>query len=312
MGLRFRKSIKLFKGVKLNIGKTGVSISAGVPGFRKTFHSSGRVTTSVGIPGTGIYYVDTKSPNKKDKKIIEPKSIVNSTISNVGSIKDTQVEKIEEYNTNVSKPVIDTNNVSNIGKVRENCVNESGYHMTNMVTENNNEIFTEPDTLVTELFENCDYPVKWIDVLTNPYPIDNNYNEETWVYLRSKAIDVFNNSGEALIDVIEQINPYDDLLDYISEFEFDYNGEGTLDISCTMLPENLGEKKSDAASSVIIRLARDTFALLPVTKVHIKVDNAPATIYNDLIFDRNDFSNTIFENKAPQNLLSLLNTNGDI
>ena len=66
MGLRFRKSISLCKGVRLNVGKTGVSISAGIPGFRKTIHSSGRVTTTVGIPGSGLYYVDTKNP-KKDK-----------------------------------------------------------------------------------------------------------------------------------------------------------------------------------------------------------------------------------------------------
>ena len=64
MGLRFRKSVQLFPGVRLNFGKSGMSVSAGVPGFRKTIHTSGRVTTSVGIPGTGIYYVDTKKPNR--------------------------------------------------------------------------------------------------------------------------------------------------------------------------------------------------------------------------------------------------------
>lgn len=64
MGLRFRKSVSLFPGVKLNFGTTGMSVSTGVPGFRKTFHTSGRVTTSVGIPGTGLYYVDTKNTKK--------------------------------------------------------------------------------------------------------------------------------------------------------------------------------------------------------------------------------------------------------
>ena len=37
MGLRFRKSVSLFPGVKLNFGTTGMSVSTGVPGFRKTF-----------------------------------------------------------------------------------------------------------------------------------------------------------------------------------------------------------------------------------------------------------------------------------
>lgn len=60
MGLRFRKSVSLFPGVRLNFSKSGMSVSSGVPGFRKTINTKGQVTTTVGIPGTGLYYVDTK------------------------------------------------------------------------------------------------------------------------------------------------------------------------------------------------------------------------------------------------------------
>jgi len=68
MGLRFRKSVSLFPGMKLNFGTAGMSVSAGVPGFRKTFHTSDRVTTIVSIPGTGIYYVDTKNTIKQSDR----------------------------------------------------------------------------------------------------------------------------------------------------------------------------------------------------------------------------------------------------
>ena len=54
MGLRFRKSIRICKGMKLNFGKTGVGVSFGTRGLHYTVHSSGRRTASVGIPGTGI------------------------------------------------------------------------------------------------------------------------------------------------------------------------------------------------------------------------------------------------------------------
>lgn len=60
MGLRFRKSITLCKGVRLNLGKTGASVTFGQKGYHKTISTSGRVTTSVGIPGTGIYWTDTQ------------------------------------------------------------------------------------------------------------------------------------------------------------------------------------------------------------------------------------------------------------
>lgn len=59
MGFRFRKSIKIAPGVRLNFGKKSVGISAGVKGARVSVNSSGRVTKSVGIPGTGISYVKT-------------------------------------------------------------------------------------------------------------------------------------------------------------------------------------------------------------------------------------------------------------
>lgn len=59
MGLRFRKSIKIAPGVRLNLGKKSVGISAGVKGARVSVNSSGRVTKTVGLPGTGLSYVKT-------------------------------------------------------------------------------------------------------------------------------------------------------------------------------------------------------------------------------------------------------------
>jgi tetratricopeptide (TPR) repeat protein len=56
MGFRLYKSVRLGKGVRLNLSKTGVGVSAGVPGLRYSVHSSGRTTKTAGIPGTGVYY----------------------------------------------------------------------------------------------------------------------------------------------------------------------------------------------------------------------------------------------------------------
>ncbi|HEY2429998.1 MAG TPA: DUF4236 domain-containing protein, partial [Acidimicrobiales bacterium] len=58
MSFRYRKSINLGGGIRLNLSKTGVGISAGVPGLRYSVHSSGRVTRTVGIPHTGLYWRD--------------------------------------------------------------------------------------------------------------------------------------------------------------------------------------------------------------------------------------------------------------
>ena len=56
LGFRLYKSVKLGNGVRLNLSKTGVGISAGVRGARYSVHSSGRSVRTVGVPGTGVYY----------------------------------------------------------------------------------------------------------------------------------------------------------------------------------------------------------------------------------------------------------------
>lgn len=68
MGLRFRKSVKIAPGVRLNISKKSVGISAGVKGYRKSINSSGRVTTSIGTPVAGVSYVKTENLKSKKNK----------------------------------------------------------------------------------------------------------------------------------------------------------------------------------------------------------------------------------------------------
>lgn len=60
MAMRFRKSVSLGKGARINVSKSGVGASFGAKGVRYSAHSSGRRTTSVGIPGTGLYHISSK------------------------------------------------------------------------------------------------------------------------------------------------------------------------------------------------------------------------------------------------------------
>ena len=59
MALRFRKSFKIAPGVKLNLNKKSTSITFGTRGAHYTINSKGKRTKSIGIPGTGISYVET-------------------------------------------------------------------------------------------------------------------------------------------------------------------------------------------------------------------------------------------------------------
>lgn len=67
MGFNFRKSINLGGGVKLNLGKKSVGISAGVKGARVSVNSKGRKSSTLSIPGTGISYTKTSTKKRKPK-----------------------------------------------------------------------------------------------------------------------------------------------------------------------------------------------------------------------------------------------------
>jgi hypothetical protein len=55
MGLRFRRTLGILPGVRLNFSKSGVSTSVGVRGAHVTLGRTG-VRTTVGLPGSGLSY----------------------------------------------------------------------------------------------------------------------------------------------------------------------------------------------------------------------------------------------------------------
>ena len=60
--------MKLLPGIRLSVNKDSVGMSFGVPGARYTINSKGRRTVSTGIPGTGLYNVETLSSGKRSTR----------------------------------------------------------------------------------------------------------------------------------------------------------------------------------------------------------------------------------------------------
>lgn len=60
MGFRFRRSVRLIPGVRLNFGKRGTSVSIGGAGSTVNVSERG-VRTTVGLPGTGMSYSSHQS-----------------------------------------------------------------------------------------------------------------------------------------------------------------------------------------------------------------------------------------------------------
>lgn len=71
MGFRVRRSIRLFPGVRINIGKRGVSTSIGVRGAHITV-GHGKVRETVGLPGSGLSYTHTSGTHHEPHTTPQP------------------------------------------------------------------------------------------------------------------------------------------------------------------------------------------------------------------------------------------------
>lgn len=73
MGFRFRKSINLGGGFRINLSKSGIGYSWGTKGFRISKTARGTTRRTYSIPGTGISYVEeagsrTGARNRNDRE----------------------------------------------------------------------------------------------------------------------------------------------------------------------------------------------------------------------------------------------------
>jgi hypothetical protein len=73
VSLRFRRRVKLFPGVHLNISRSGISTSVGVRGATMTFGKRGTYVNA-GIPGSGISYRERLKP-------AEPRGVEQTIVS---------------------------------------------------------------------------------------------------------------------------------------------------------------------------------------------------------------------------------------
>lgn len=67
MAIRFRKSMKIIPGVRVTLGKNGISGSLGTNGARVSVNSKGQVRGTAGISGTGLSSTTMLNGKSKSK-----------------------------------------------------------------------------------------------------------------------------------------------------------------------------------------------------------------------------------------------------
>ena len=98
MSLRFRQTFTIFPGVRLNIGKHGVSASFGVPGATVNVNPKG-IKATVGLPGSGLSYTSPHLPYKHKPSTTIPlnPSSIESPVHTLGLISDNTPSNAKMY-----------------------------------------------------------------------------------------------------------------------------------------------------------------------------------------------------------------------
>ena len=275
MGLRFRKSISLFPGLRLNFSKSGMSVSTGIPGFRKTINTKGQVTTTIGIPGTGLYYVDTRNSHSNQNN----RNHHTRTQSTMGSpqLPAAYVHQVPDTHTQYTSDFVST--TSTIKQVDANTL--KSIHKT------------------------ADDTIDWTEILVSPTVPDDSYNQQMWSYYYSVAPAVLNGDIDTYLKLIYEVNPLDDLIEYVYNVEFGTDDPDIMEVEYTVNTDILSQTRrgmnrqdyndllQDFLCSLSIRIARDLFALLPInhTIVHTVIDDKNIMTVD---FDRQTLSKVKF------------------
>lgn len=274
MSLRFRKSIQIFPGVKLNLSKSGLSLSLGPRGLKYTINTSGKSTATIGIPGSGLSYSKTLTKAFPSKK--NPQASQETAASNEAQVVEQQ--NYIHYITNLHQYADEAVHWLTQGPSRLPEVSADETAASHYV-----KLATAPEDL-TELSKR---------VLSGDLEA---YEQVLRAYLPLQDLAEFGSGFDIdLTDAKQAVVHFDlNLEDVLPKEKLSLTATGKLSQKAIAK----GEQKiiaDDYIASASLRVALDLFALLPLETVQVVArDNAisPATghelqtVYLDAVIDK--------------------------
>lgn len=126
----------------------------------------------------------------------------------------------------------------------------------------------------TQLWKVADDTVDWTDALSRETPSDGLTDPAAWALYHRYAQRVLSGDTDAYLTVIEAMQPLGDLSAYAASFDIAAPNAEVLTASFQALPLYLDKPEAEAQrylAGMAVRVARDLFALLPVTRVDVTV-----------------------------------------
>lgn len=349
MGLRFRKSIKICKGVNVNFGTTGASLSFGTRGCRYSMHTSGRKTATVGIPGSGMYYTKTLSSGKRN---------YNSNAYSKRSMIQQQKQQQRQDEIQNNKLLVDEHEnyldvIRNVHKECEETISWEGLYnqpepyKKDSIGPKQGKALAEYNqfkpTFIEKIFRKKGEKRKQeLYLAIEVAQKEDAEFYESWMAMHEFAYRILQGDIDAYLDAINEANPFEDLVEFGSDFEFGTDNPRIMEIQFTVKADTvvpttllsltktgkLSQKEmtktqyyditQDYVCSCAIRLAREIFAVLPVDCVLVNAEDSILNTTNghkenctilSVMFERVKFLNVNFDHIDPSDFVSIFDHN---
>ena len=245
MGLRFRKSIKILPGVKLNLSKSGASLTLGGKGLHANIGTSGKLTGTASLKGTGLSYSKSvnlkklakeKFGDKKDDKKAAPK--VGAAISKEEALENEKI--VAEYEAIVE-------GLKSVHKVSDAPVDWKKVQADPSSS-------AEMKELAGKILDGD--PESYLLVVGESHPFDD-------LLEYGSGFEVGTDSGEYL--EVEFLVKADEV---IPDESYSLLASGKLSVKPVPASTKL-DLTHDYVCSTVLRVAEDAFALLPIKRVII-------------------------------------------
>ena len=279
MGLSFRKSVQIMPGVKLNISKSGLSVSTGIKGLHASINTKGQVRGTASIPGTGIRYTKSKKltdliPGAKERE--EEKKAAEKAAK-------AEAKAKAKAEADAVKAEAKTAAAEKSAKPKKGDLSKE----------------------IMSIYAFADKSVEWITIKNS----SSNIGYENWEYLKERAAKVLDGDIDTYLEIISDVNPFDELIELGSEFSCGTDNPMKMYVECKLdadkIKEAYKEDKDiyeDYVAGIAIKSARDIFALLPLWQVEVSAVEGDKTVLNAkferdsfelLNFDKIDASDTV-------------------
>lgn len=310
MGLSFRKSITILPGVKLNISKSGVGVSAGVPGLRASINSKGQLRGTAGIPGSGLRYTksrklsdllpgaaaraeEKKAQLKAEKDAARAAAKAEKDAAKAASKAEQDAAKAELKAAKEAQKAAEKEAAELRRALEEAESRSAAAQGEKKQAPDRNELAQA----VVDIYAIADSSIDWLGIKNSS--ADTGY--ENWAYLKERADRVLEGDIDCYLEIINDINPFSELIELGSSFECGSDSPMKMSVLCTVnAGQVLGEYKNDKGlvedyiAGTAIKSARDIFAILPVWQVEVTAVEADKTVLN-VKFTRDSFEELNFE-----------------